>query len=847
MINPDLYPWPEVLICILADRLGLDAERAESRMNAFADFCLMPPDYQAALPEVARHICTGAEALPGEQLEGDVRDVILVAEQLSNLKSSDFKQNLNEDEQRLINSWFVLEGADRSALRELDSRGHPMRGKGMTKYPLYTCLVNYHESNVLAPYYAAIQFQVARAVYVYRRANDGYLLDGAQKHIVDVCKVIRAASLGANSSWLEHIKPSALMSGDWESCYRGVAPREPVDKPGMIIKFCCALRGQDLYRYVAGRGFRQRVVSSHKYVIYDGNFLPQVTSYIDDSVDSEDGVLDECVIFDHQKKQELVKKDVNPKEVRGKELISVVNSPQGHTGYFLSKRQAVYVEMANQNFGFDEKSYSSAEMALIMVVVAKRLDAVSISTIKNIGDLRDLQLSVICMLQVWLGFTFAESKTLFMSSSGRLNTKNTIQLTRRDGVNGWLKLVPKPKIKNYILFHPEICRPSTQELFLPDVFNISKYYMKLLSFCDGDTVIYPFEGVKKEEYLMYLQDVELDILSNYRKEIKLSEFKLSRFLEDSIKSCRGDSVECAYLTGRSTQPFDTQLYYFMPSMSHLSDIYERSVSKRLKEIYAEGYSKPKQFKSPDVDKSGSVGLGNCPTVAAVKGISLSLIAAFKDSSKSYFERHNLYAAYVALLVSYSTGIRAIKNPLPRKDWTENHKGFVLVSDKDGLATKDKVEIYSNTRIIPKIETLNRQLKLWDSYQIRLIKRVDGISKDVDISDAPSRQLLIFSEEGSVLEVASPSVLEKILMPYCKLKFNSNRRFLRTELRERGLDYEYVDAFMSHSHRGQEPWGRYSSFSPGEYSSSICSEVERLLIECNFSAQQAPFKFGVLSE
>ena len=46
--------------------------------------------------------------------------------------------------------------------------------------------------------------------------------------------------------------------------------------------------------------------------------------------------------------------------------------------------------------------------------------------------------------------------------------------------------------------------------------------------------------------------------------------------------------------------------------------------------------------------------------------------------------------------------------------------------------------------------------------------------------------------------------------------NFARRFMRTELLELGIAPEIMDAWMGHWWRGEEPWGRYSTFSYAKY-------------------------------
>lgn len=64
----------------------------------------------------------------------------------------------------------------------------------------------------------------------------------------------------------------------------------------------------------------------------------------------------------------------------------------------------------------------------------------------------------------------------------------------------------------------------------------------------------------------------------------------------------------------------------------------------------------------------------------------------------------------------------------------------------------------------------------------------------------------------------------------RIKPNTHRRFLRTELIERRCPPEVIDAFLGHWQQGEEPYGPFSSFSARSYVETLRTYLEPLLAE-----------------
>ncbi|MFO1612127.1 hypothetical protein QOT38_30325, partial [Pseudomonas aeruginosa] len=64
---------------------------------------------------------------------------------------------------------------------------------------------------------------------------------------------------------------------------------------------------------------------------------------------------------------------------------------------------------------------------------------------------------------------------------------------------------------------------------------------------------------------------------------------------------------------------------------------------------------------------------------------------------------------------------------------------------------------------------------------------------------------------------------------------THRKFIRTELTERGCPSEALAAFMGHWLRGEEPQDAYSTFCPAVYAKVLDEWITPLLRELGWSA------------
>ena len=161
-------------------------------------------------------------------------------------------------------------------------------------------------------------------------------------------------------------------------------------------------------------------------------------------------------------------------------------------------------------------------------------------------------------------------------------------------------------------------------------------------------------------------------------------------------------------------------------------------------------------------------------------------------------------------------------------------GFIVISDKDD-------NVNSNSRIIWLAPPLRRQIKLYLLHLEKLSQSVSGhptIAANLDDvlgSKKPENPLLFLLSETFQWVSVTPAKL-RALTPEFPLPVNINRHYLRSILRDKDCPAEYVDAFMGHWQRGQEPFGQFSTLSPEEVFSAIAPVFDELRREAGWTVQ-----------
>ena len=306
-----------------------------------------------------------------------------------------------------------------------------------------------------------------------------------------------------------------------------------------------------------------------------------------------------------------------------------------------------------------------------------------------------------------------------------------------------------------------------------------------------------------------------------REDTGLTVTRIERYMFNLLVSRGGDIADAVLITG-TPPPYGqaTPLYYYQAPVAHLQNLYIDAMQRlprgqQLPSLNMEQLSMTEDsVGSPFYPKPERLRLLVSDLRAHVENLRL-----MPPTAQSLADFHNSYTVYSAFLVAFATGHRSVKFPISRESDIDEKSGFLVVADKVG-------DDMSHSRLVPVAPILLEHLRLYRSYREALVHRLWGLLKH----PAPEHYLFFLSRRNNRVTGITPSTLSDHSGWAYDLPLNTNRHFLRSELRARGVAGELVDVFMGHWSQGQEPHGKFSSFDFRVYRDQLAPVLNRILVD-----------------
>lgn len=217
--------------------------------------------------------------------------------------------------------------------------------------------------------------------------------------------------------------------------------------------------------------------------------------------------------------------------------------------------------------------------------------------------------------------------------------------------------------------------------------------------------------------------------------------------------------------------------------------------------------------------------------------------------------HNDYTLYVAEMLGFATGYRAVRDPLDSLTQIDWLTGFACISDKDDLD-------YYNARLVWLPPVVCKQIRHYQYHCQRLGERLmlinpevaknllnhgvsieqDGETNRSNNTDKKTNKnskaekdrppfLFLLNPNGRLLNLRPAEITERLRTVF-PVPVNVNRSYLRNRLRELDCPGELVNYFLGHWENGEEPFGPYATLSPFEYKQAIAPITTRRRLACH---------------
>lgn len=378
----------------------------------------------------------------------------------------------------------------------------------------------------------------------------------------------------------------------------------------------------------------------------------------------------------------------------------------------------------------------------------------------------------------------------------------------------WLIQGLTPEYKTDLAGSAEQLRPAITHFELPDLCCLSLVVKRLLQEHKRHYKGMPLFQAKKPALEKWVKGW----LAQQFPDGRVSLTKIESFLWSKIHLHTSDPVIASCVTGINDTLTRVRLFYTSPWVADLQKHYLAAIQPLIAEIYASPAHPPKPLPST----RGCIGARLCPTVPAVRTYFETLRQAIEESEDYYSRRefarhHNLLTLYAVQFFAYNTTCRAIATPyLPLRE-IDTKRGIASLSDKDD-------EYKHKTRLVWIPPALQENMRLYEAHLDALKAQLFELPRPL------AAEPCLFVDEHLKIAQVRPKTIEALLREFLDVRPNTHRRFLRTELIERGCSPEIVDAFMGHWHAGEEPFGTYSSISFEDYVTELRGFLDTLLEE-----------------
>lgn len=328
-------------------------------------------------------------------------------------------------------------------------------------------------------------------------------------------------------------------------------------------------------------------------------------------------------------------------------------------------------------------------------------------------------------------------------------------------------------------------------------------------------------------------------------DIRLKTNRVARTFSYALKAVGASHADILLMTNHRFTHAERSLSYYHTTPGHLQQLHQQAVNWLI------GYVSGSQTKGLDLSHStpgNSIvtgaqirltrSLAKKMTGHMLKDLTKSREDLFRSrlpsKSKHLIQFHNHFTYYTLKLFQFCSGYRAVNDPIENINLVDDQTGFIAISDKDN-------DTYSQSRIVPLPPRCIEQLDAYALHLSNLSKHTNNAQLHKHLSDIfqhPDQTkfgFLFYLDENQNPVRALSEQMNHLAIHH--LPNNIYRHFLRTELQKAGIPAELISYFLGHWMIGEEPFQKFSTFSPLEFFEDIRSVIQRLAVETGWTVQR----------
>lgn len=491
--------------------------------------------------------------------------------------------------------------------------------------------------------------------------------------------------------------------------------------------------------------------------------------------------------------------------------------------------------MASQDFGWRYDGLTMQEAILTHHELVAALEAL-LKRNPAVADVRVAD-TLTLLIMLWTGVEPKVAAGIYHVGERRRELKVELGIYRNEemkkgGAAEWRRKAVMPDYKGNQLLGQGLSRRRRDSVWLPDLFGVWKWVQRV------DDL--PWKGRHRHCILPTAPDEQT---LKRRLASRLSEItsdpgritlpKLRRYVQDRVMAVSGDVTVASLICARVEPRAYPRLFYSLLDMGHLRRVYVDALEQESHAIVDDSAWIAEQRNRKT--KTWFVGARQCLTTSAFKNLIGDVLLRLERASgytdlEGFIRFHNLYTAYTIWLFQTAIAGRATKDPLLRPQDIDPEWGISTIRDKD-------TERPYHARLVWVPLPVIDQLALYASHK----KRVEAelLLRGRRFEDSSG----FYLGESFLAQPLNPTLWKHHLSFPGSVPINAHRRYMRTELVERGCPIESVDAMLGHWALGEEPWAPDSSFQVGRHIKDLRCVVTPILQELGWKVIASPLTHG----
>lgn len=327
-------------------------------------------------------------------------------------------------------------------------------------------------------------------------------------------------------------------------------------------------------------------------------------------------------------------------------------------------------------------------------------------------------------------------------------------------------------------------------------------------------------------------------------DLRLSIDKVTRAFSFALKAVGASHADILLITSHRHTHAERSLSYYHTTPQHLQSMHTKATA------WMKGYISGQNISSNDEaislnssEKIVGAQFRLTRTLAAI--ITSDILNQLNKARRNFnqssllnrtrylIEFHNILTYYTLKLFQFSSGYRAVNDPIEDISLIDEQTGFISISDKDDDSFRHSRIVQLPLRCLEQLQAYKLHLNNLSRYLSNpaLLNHLDLVFTH---ADQTKFGFLFYLDEAQNPKRAKVDEMQQYAKHH--LPNNIYRHFLRTELQSEGVSPELISYFLGHWEIGEEPFQKFSTISPMSFALEISKVVQALAVKMGWTVQ-----------